>query len=152
MVKNIFEEFAWRGYLASRLENLGSRPFFNSLITGLIWVSWHIPYYLFFLNRADLERQTTLSIPALILLGYILMSCQSLLYNELRLISGSVWPAWLLHTAANAFSFALVTGGFVAVSGKLTHLIFTPGTEGILYSILAGLVGWALHRRRMKTA
>jgi membrane protease YdiL (CAAX protease family) len=149
MVKNIFEEFAWRGYLASRLEHTPAGTRLKALITGWVWAGWHIPYYLYFLDRSALQSQTALSMPALIGLAFLIMPGQALLYNELRLISGSVWPAWLMHNAANALSFALVTGGSVAVSNRFVHVLLTPGTEGILYSLLAGLLGWYLHRRRV---
>ena len=149
MLKNIFEEFAWRGYLASRLEATPAGTGLKVLITGWVWAGWHIPYYLYFLSPDVLRSQTALSVPALIALAFLLMPSQALLYNELRLISGSVWPVWLMHTAANALSFALVTGGSLAISTRFTHLLLTPGTEGLLYSLLAGLLGWYLHRRRM---
>ncbi len=148
MLKNIFEEFAWRGYLAARLEHTPAGTRLKVLITGWVWAGWHIPYYLYFLSPDVLRSQTALGVQALIALAFLILPCQAFLYNELRLISGSVWPAWLLHTAANALSFSLVTGGSLAVTNRLTHVLLTPGTEGILYSLLAGLLGWYLHHRR----
>ena len=149
MVKNIFEEFAWRGYLAPRLEATSAGSGLKVLITGWVWAGWHIPYYLYFLSPDVLQAQTALSIPALIALAFLIMPCQAFLYNELRLISASVWPAWLLHTVANALNFVLVTGSSLQPSTRFMHLLLTPGTEGILYALLAALLGWWLHRRRM---
>jgi membrane protease YdiL (CAAX protease family) len=149
MVKNIFEEFAWRGYLAPQLAKLSKRVILNAIITGVVWAAWHIPYYYFFLSQDVLRSQTALSIPVLILIGIFMLPFQSLLYNELRLISQSVWPAWLMHTVSNAFSFAIVGGGFVAVSDSPLHVLFTPGTEGILYALLYGLAGWWLYQQRL---
>ena len=150
MLKNIFEEFAWRGYLAPQLAKLGKSVVLNAIVTGVVWAAWHIPYYYFFLGKDVLRSQTALSIPVLILLAVFMLPFQSLLYNELRLISQSVWPAWLLHTVSNAFSFAIVGGGFVAVSDSRLHVLFTPGTEGILYALLCGLIGWWLYLQRIK--
>ena len=150
IVKNIFEEFAWRGYLAPQLAKLSKRVNLNAIITGVVWAGWHIPYYYFFLGQDVLRSQTALSIPVLILISMFMLPFQSLLYNELRLVSKSVWPAWLLHTMSNAFSFAIIGGGFVAVSDSLLNVIFTPGTEGILYALLYGLVGWRLYQQRIK--
>ena len=48
LVKNIFEEFAWRGYLTSRFNAIKLHPFVSSILTGFVWAGWHIPYYLFF--------------------------------------------------------------------------------------------------------
>ncbi len=149
MLKNIFEEFAWRGYLAPRLETTSAGSLLKVLITGWVWAGWHIPYYLYFLSPDVLRSQTALGVPALIALAFLILPCQAFLYNEVRLISGSVWPAWLMHTAANTLSFVLVTGSGMQPSKAFTHLLLTPGTEGLLYSLLAGLLGWWLHRRRL---
>ena len=35
LVKNLFEEFAWRGYLTPRLDALHSNPFISALVTGV---------------------------------------------------------------------------------------------------------------------
>ena len=150
MVKNIFEEFAWRGYLAPRLEFIQRKPVINAVITGLIWASWHIPYYLFFLSKETLQAQTTLSATGLIVLSFFILPVQSLLYNELRQLSKTVWTAWLLHTLSNAASFALITGGFVILSGKYAAFFLTPSTEGILYALLMGVSGWALYKYRLR--
>jgi len=38
------EEFGWRGYALARL--LGkSSPFAASLVLGVIWTAWHIPFF-----------------------------------------------------------------------------------------------------------
>jgi membrane protease YdiL (CAAX protease family) len=150
MVKNIFEEFAWRGYLTPRLAALKVNPLISALVTGVIWASWHVPYYLFFLSPETMQQQTALSVPALIGLAFILLPVQALVYGELRLLSQSVWSTWLLHNLANALSFALVSGGFVAFSGALPGVVITPSTEGILYTLLLGLIGWGLYQYRRR--
>ena len=151
LVKNLFEEFAWRGYLTPRLEALHANPFVSSIVTGVIWTSWHIPYYLYFLSQTARQNQTSLSVPVLILLAFIMLPMEAFAYGELRLLSKSVWPGWLMHTLANAFSFTLVTGGFVVLSKNFSSILLSPGTEGVGYSILMGLIGWALHQYRMQT-
>ncbi len=150
MVKNIFEEFAWRGYLTPRLMSLKANPSISSIVTGFIWAGWHIPYYLYFLNPLALKEQTSLSIPTLIVLSFVLLPFQAFAYGELRLLSKSVWSTWLLHNIANAFSFALISGGFVILSKNYFSTIFTPGTEGILYSLLLGVIGLWLYRIRSR--
>ncbi|MCA9974022.1 MAG: CPBP family intramembrane metalloprotease [Anaerolineales bacterium] len=150
LVKNIFEEFAWRGYLTPRFEALGLHPFANALLTGFIWAGWHVPYYLVFLNRDVLAAHTSLSLPAFILLAFLVLPFHALAYGELRLLSGSVWPAWLLHNAANAVSLSLVSGGFLVLQPGATGVLFSPGTEGILSSLLMGVVGLGLYRLRRR--
>ena len=123
----------------------------NALITGVIWAGWHIPYYLFFLDRASLQAQIPLSAPALILTSFLILPLHALAYGELRLISKSVWPVWLLHTVSNAISLALVLGSFVKLSGGFDSILLSPTTEGIVFSLLMALTGWALYKYRTRT-
>lgn len=148
MVKNIFEEFAWRGYLTPRFEALRLHPFASSILTGFIWAGWHVPYYLYFLDRAVLQAHTTLSLPAFLLVAFFVLPLQALAYGELRLISKTVWTTWLLHNVANAISLPLLSNAFVSLAGGTPGVLLSPGTEGILYALLMGLVGYGLYRYR----
>lgn len=152
MVKNIFEEFAWRGYLTPRFAARPLHPLVNATLTGFIWAGWHVPYYLYFLDKEVLTAHTSLSVPAFILLSFLLLPFHALAYGELRLLSGSVWPAWLMHNVANAISLSLVSGGFMVLQRSMTGVLLSPGTEGILASLLMGLVGFALYRYRLRGA
>lgn len=147
MFKNVFEEFAWRGYLTPRFDALGIRPLLNHGLTGVIWWGWHVTYWLYFLNRAEFASHTTLDVNTFMLVALFELPLYALAYGELRLVSGSVWPVWVLHTIANAFSLALLSG-YVALDGVL-GIVFSPGTEGILSAILFGALGLALYRYRM---
>jgi hypothetical protein len=147
MVKNIFEEFAWRGYLTPRFAAAGVRPFFNYLWTGLIWAGWHVPYLLYFLKRSDLLSHTTFSVPVFILSAFITLPLIAVVFGEIRLLSNSVWPAWLMHNMANAISLPLLTYGFIQLNGTPGSL-FSPGTEGILYACVMGLAGYGLYKYR----
>ncbi len=149
LIKNIFEEFAWRGYLTPRFEALKLHPFASSILTGFIWAGWHIPYYLYFLDRAVLRTHTSLNLPAFILLAFFVLPFQALAYGELRLVSKTTWTPWLLHNVANAISLPLISNGFVTLAGGFAGVTLSPGTEGILYSLITGLAGYLLYRQRM---
>jgi membrane protease YdiL (CAAX protease family) len=149
LMKNIFEEFAWRGYLTPRLEAAHVHPLLNHLIVGLLWMTWHLPYYYYFLDRNVLNSALTTSIPVFILMGYLVMLPTALLFGELRLLSKSVWPVFILHNIINALSMPLLINGFIKVNGTL-GVIFTPTNEGIFTSILFGVAGWMLYQYRMK--
>lgn len=152
MAKNIFEEFAWRGYLTPRFEALKLHPFVNSILTGFIWAGWHVPYYLYFLDRAVLQEHTSLSVPAFILLAFLVMPFHALAYGELRLLSKSVWTVWLLHNVANAISLTLISNGFVILTRDFSGVLLSPGTEGIVHSLLMGLIGLGLYQYRRRTS
>ena len=150
LMKNIFEEFAWRGYLTPRLEAAKVHPLLNHLIVSILWMSWHLPYYYYFLDRSILNSAITTSIPVFLIAGYIVMFPTAILFGELRLLSKSVWPVFLLHNVINALSMPLLINGFIKVNGPL-GFVFSPTNEGIITSILFGVAGWFLYQYRMKT-
>jgi hypothetical protein len=104
---------------------------------------------LYFLNRAELQAHTSLSVPAFILLAFFVLPFQALAYGELRLVSKTVWTTWLLHNIANAISLPLLSYAYVTVARGTSGVILSPGSAGILYSLLMGVVGYILYRYRM---
>ena len=149
LMKNFFEEFAWRSYLTPRLEAAKVHPIVNHIIVGILWMTWHLPYYYYYLDRATLESSITTSIPVFILLGYLVMIPTSILFGELRLVSKSTWTVFLLHMVINALSMPLLINGFIEVHGKMAP-VFTPTNEGVIVSLLFGVSGWMLMKYRLK--
>ncbi len=149
LMKNFFEEFAWRSYLTPRLDATKIHPMLNHLITGVLWWSWHLPYYYYFLDRATLESALTTSIPVFLAIGFFVMFPTAILFGELRLISKSTWTVFLLHCVINAVSMPLLMNGFIEAKG-VTGVLFTPTNEGIITSLLMGAAGLLLYQRRMK--
>jgi membrane protease YdiL (CAAX protease family) len=148
-VKNVFEEFAWRGYLTPRFAALGLHPMLSALLTGVIWASWHVPYYLYFLDRAVLQAQTPLNVVPFILLAFVVLPFHAFAYGELRQASRTVWTTWLLHTVANAISLTMLSNGFVIVTRDKWGVLLSPGTEGVLVALAMGLTGFVLYWSRM---
>jgi membrane protease YdiL (CAAX protease family) len=48
MIKNVFEEFAWRGYLAPKVYSLNMNIWLSHAIVGMIWGAWHLPFVFVF--------------------------------------------------------------------------------------------------------
>ncbi|MCJ7435186.1 MAG: hypothetical protein MUO77_17025, partial [Anaerolineales bacterium] len=133
-------------------EALNLHPFVSSLLTGFIWAGWHVPYYLYFLNRETIQEWTAMSVLGFILITFIVFPLISLTFGELRLLSKSVWPGWLMHNIANSISLVLISGGFITLSRDFAGAILSPGTEGVFISILMCLVGFGLYRIRKQLA
>jgi membrane protease YdiL (CAAX protease family) len=149
LVKNVFEEFSWRGYLAPRLDALGLKPLANHLLTGLVWGSWHLPYWIFFTTSAAYAGFTHLSLGWFILLGLLGLFPAALVYGELRLKTGSLWPAFLAHNVINAISAALLVSGFIKIRDAAAEAWFSPSPGGLVIILLFWAIGlWMLLRRR----
>ena len=88
------EEIGWRGYMLTRLIVAGvPQPLF---VSGLIWGTWHLPLVL---SGVYASGQFPLVSAGLFL---VTVTGVALVIGVLRLRSGSVWPAILLHAAWNS--------------------------------------------------
>ncbi len=132
------EEFGWRGFMLTRLVDAGfERPL---LVSGLVWSAWHLPLILSgqyasgpspSLSAATFVASTTAA-------GYVAA--------RVRLESGSVWPAVILHASWNA----IIQGVFdpFTAGGNASHTatIWT-GESGILVVAVDVLFAALLMRR-----
>lgn len=87
------EEIGWRGFMVPRLVQSGVK--FPLIISGLIWGAWHIPGVLSGIYSSSPNH----IISALLFLVFAVGL--SILWGQLRLKTGSVWPAMLGHAAWN---------------------------------------------------
>ena len=148
LMKNIGEEFAWRGYLTPRFNALGLGNFTNHMLTGVIWGLWHVPYWLFLLGPEIINEYSSLGVVGFIAMGLIGIFPTALVYGELRLKTGSLWPAFLAHNVINALSPQLVMEGFVNLKPN-TELLFSPGLDGLLMMAFFWVLGvWMLRKKR----
>lgn len=144
LIKNIFEEFAWRGYLAPKLYTLGNNRFIVHIAVGLIWGVWHFPYLFLFV---DTTESMITYIPRM-MLGVIAMA---VLYGEILLMTRSVWPAVFMHMTGNAFIDTLILKKFVLVKAEFSYLAM-PSPEGIIAIILTALAGLWMYKRRKRAS
>jgi membrane protease YdiL (CAAX protease family) len=146
MIKNVFEEFAWRGYLAPQVYSLKLNIWLSHALVGLVWGAWHLPFvYVFWPYLTPAMLWTFVP---LLLVGTF---SQSVVYGEIRLATASVLPAWVMHTIGNATGNTLLLSSFVQLSpGR--ELVFSPGAESATSTILMFAVGTWLHQRRKNNA
>ena len=126
------EEIGWRGYMLTRLIDAGvPRPV---LASGLIWGVWHVPLVLAGVYAAGPSPTVSavLIMVSITSFGYVIA--------RMRLETGSVWPAIVLHAAWNSViqgPFDGATSGagatlWVGESGVLTAL--TLVVAAVIYS------------------
>jgi membrane protease YdiL (CAAX protease family) len=148
VIKNFFEEAAWRGYLTPKIASLRVNDFLGHIVVGFIWGAWHIPYYLFFLEHTILRDFTTLNLAVYIPLSIVVMISWATVYGEIRLLTDSIWPVVLMHAVEDAFLFSLFVD---------RHIQILPGTDwlispmnGLISVIFFLAIGIGLYRSRNK--
>jgi membrane protease YdiL (CAAX protease family) len=152
-IKNIFEEFAWRGHLAPKVHSLGLPEFAGHLLVGAVWWAWHIPYWFFYIDRTLVQATTPASLAVFIFIALVNLLAASLVYGEIRLLTHSVWPAVLLHTVGNALVDQLVVTQAVEIASGMAWLA-APGHLSVLTALVFTALGLALraYRRRSLAA
>ena len=142
-IKNVFEELAWRGYLAPKVYSLNRNIWLSHAVVGLAWGAWHLPFVYVFWTYLTPDMLWYF-IP-LLLLGSI---SHSVVYGEIRLATDSVIPAWIMHTIGNTFGNVFLISGIVQMrTGR--ELLFSPGMEGVFGIVMMAAIGYWLHVRRM---
>jgi membrane protease YdiL (CAAX protease family) len=94
------EEIGWRGLLVPELAKR-YRFTVTALVSGIIWVIFHYPAILFADYNSDAPLWYALTMFTLMALG------ASFVFAWLRLKSGSLWTAAILHASHNFFVQAI---------------------------------------------
>ena len=98
----IFEEVGWRGYLAPKLTSLGLNRYAAAGLLALVWTVWHVPY-LRQLPWVSFSEELLPFLPRF----FLLLFSTALVYGAIRNITGTFWPAVLMHGVGNAFGHPL---------------------------------------------
>ena len=144
-IKNIFEEFTWRGYLTPKLIERKVNDWLIYLISGLIWALWHAAYYLVFLPNQYFESVSRLD---MLLSGCILMVSWTVMYVEIYRITKSVWPCVLMHAVEDAVPTVLVTITGIITFTKSGDFWLNP-ISGVIATILFLGIGLLLRSIRI---
>ncbi len=139
-----FEEVGWRGYLAPRVATIHD-GLLGHVLVGLIWASWHFPY------MTELWAHTSEGLVTLLPRFVLGTMISAVVYGEIRLRTGSLWPAVLMHWMGNTVANTLLAGlggqAFVTLSPGQEWLS-SFGVEGALMMVIFGAVGYLLYRQR----
>jgi len=96
MATALGEEIGWRGFLVPELAKQMSYTKL-SLLSGIIWAAWHSPLLLFADYNSGTNRWYALGCFTVMIVS------TSFMFAWLRLKSGSLWSAALLHASHNLF-------------------------------------------------
>jgi uncharacterized protein len=134
------EEIGWRGLLFPHLAELTGFTR-GTLITALIWWLWHSPIIL----MGDYNARGVPLWYSWLCFG-LLVTGISFAFSYLRIKSGSLYPAVLLHATHNLF-IQVVFDPLTVVTGSTLYWIGEFGAGLALTGVLTGVIFWWLHKR-----
>ncbi len=134
------EEVAWRGFLVPKMIRLTSFTK-TAIITGLIWSVWHYPLIIF-----SNVRLGNTPLPYSLICFTLFAVGLSFAAAWLRLKSGSVWTAALLHGSHNVFMLH-VFNVLTTDSGSTWLLLGEYGAMTAAMGLLLAIVFWSLRGR-----
>ncbi|WP_328471812.1 CPBP family intramembrane metalloprotease [Actinoplanes sp. NBC_00393] len=151
LIKNPLEEFAFRGYGTRTATALGLPGRVTPhLLVGAVWAAWHLPLYLMWTSEADMRLVTSLSMPLFLPLMFAGLMAAAVLYGEMRIRTGSIWPGVLMHSVCNAVVTPLLIGGHLSFEGH-AGVVFSPVASAVLMTVLTAAAGLFLVSRRGRT-
>jgi membrane protease YdiL (CAAX protease family) len=131
------EELGWRGFLVPELAKTMSFGR-TAFVSGAIWALWHMPLIIF----ADYNAGT--STWYALMCFAVMVVAMSFPMAWLRLRSGSVWPAAILHASHNLF----VQGFFDRVTVNTGPTLWLTTEFGAALVVTIGLTAWVFWRAR----
>jgi len=131
------EELGWRGFLVPTLARTMSFGR-TALVSGAIWAAWHVPLIVL----ADYNGGTPTWYS--VLCFAVMVIALGVPFAWLRLRSGSVWPAAILHTSHNLF----VQGFFDRVTVDTGPTRWLTGEFGAALAVTVGVTAWLFWRAR----
>lgn len=135
LVSALGEEIGWRGLLVPELAKMLPFPLV-SLFSGLIWAVWHMPMILF----SDYNLPGTPKWYAA-LMFLILVIGISFVFAWLRLKSGSLWTATVLHASHNIFVQTIFTP--LTIQNDITPYVIDEFGCGLaLVAVFLAFVFW----------
>lgn len=141
LISALGEELGWRGFLVPKLAE-GTTFTRTAIVSGCIWAAWHMPLIIL----ADYNGGT--SVPYSIACFAVMVLGISVPMAWLRLRSGSVWPAALLHASHNLY----IQGYFDNVTVDTGITKYLTGEFGAALAITATMTGFIFWRLRTRLA
>ncbi len=130
------EELGWRGFLVPKLFE-GWSFTRTAFVSGIIWASWHMPLIILADYNGGTPTWYSIMCFAIMVVGI------SFPFAWIRLRSGSVWPAAILHASHNLY----IQGFFDTVTvdkGITKYLVSEFGAALAVVAIIVGYIFWRM--------
>ncbi len=135
-VTAVGEEIGWRGLLVPQLARKTTFAR-TALITGVIWGFWHVPLIIGGGYSSGAPTWFALTGFMILIVG------MSFAFAWVRLASGSIWPAVLMHAVHNSFIQSFLDK--VTVNTGSTEYFTTEfGAALAVMGIIVALIFWRI--------
>jgi membrane protease YdiL (CAAX protease family) len=141
LIFSLGEEIGWRGLLVPELARMTSFTK-TALLSGIIWAAWHMPV----IFLADYNSGGTPDWYAAAMFAVMIIAI-SFPFAWLRLKSGSLWTAVLLHTTHNIF----IQGVFDRLTSATGITPYLTGEFGVglaITTVVVAYVFWRMQREK----
>jgi membrane protease YdiL (CAAX protease family) len=135
------EEYGWRGYLLPRLLPLGEVK--ASLIVGMIWAGWHVPWLIAGVNFPGQNLWLAL------LVFFFSTVAVSLVFTRFYLVAGgSVLVVGLLHASFDTFGDTLTAPKVIPTGNPL--IVDVTGLTSAVFLLIVMLIVYGVFKRSTK--
>ena len=133
------ETVGWRGVMLPALVRTGMPLWFVNFFSGLVWSTWHI---MVIINGSYVAGDHNANM--LIAAFTVTVTAMGTIVNHLRMDSGSIWPAVLIHAAHDVVEGSFL-GAYQAdfVAKFPSASVWLVGETGVTMMVL--LAAWALY-------
>jgi uncharacterized protein len=135
------EEPGWRGFALPRLQRLQG-PLVGSLVLGILWASWHLPY--FWMPEWGTPKNSLLDIVWFVLADIALTVVYTWVFNNTK---GSLLIVILVHASNDAFFINQLFGAPVVTDSLLPFVIGFGATAVLLVIVTQGRLGYDRYRQ-----
>jgi uncharacterized protein len=137
MVLSLGEEIGWRGFLVPELTGwVGFRK--ASILSGSIWCAWHLPGIL---SGAYGDANTPLAYRLVCFAAMVVGS--GVILGWLRMRSGSIWPAAVMHATHNG----IIQAFFDRITADTGYTRYFTGEFGVAMVPFVLALAWYCWRR-----
>lgn len=130
------EEPGWRGFALPRLQKLQG-PLMGSLVLGILWALWHLPY--FWMPEWGTPKETLLDIVWFTLAAMAVTIVYTWVFNHTK---NSLLIVILLHTSNDAFLLNQLFTKPIAANSNLPYVIGFGVMALLLIIVTRGRLGY----------
>jgi len=149
LIKNVIEEFIFRGCGMASALRLRLRGILPHLLVGVVWGLWHLPLILVWMSDTEYRSTTSVARAVYVPMFFLSVLAMAVVYGELRIRSGSIWPGVVLHTISGAPVAVLLIDHHLVYSGH-SDALFSPNANSVISILTFAVAAYLITRLRKR--